>query len=107
MKTPNIILQQLGGNKFIAMTGARHVCTTTGNDLSFRLPGKPGFIRKGINHVQIFYNITMDDYTIIFNKIRKYKGTPRINEIKSFSGVYADQLQEIFTEATGLYTRLF
>ncbi|MFP4453260.1 MAG: hypothetical protein ACLFPI_07825 [Desulfobacterales bacterium] len=106
MNTPQIILQQLGGNKFLAMTGARNLATTNGNDLSFQLPGKPGFIKQGINHVQIFYNLIMDDYTIIFNRIRRKKGIPQVKEIKALDNIYSSQLQEIFTEETGLYTKL-
>lgn len=94
-----IILQQLGGNKFIAMTGARNFLNL-GNGLSFRLPGS-GFTKQGINYV----NITLDPsdtYTIEFRRIRGSKNTI----ISTHNDIYYDVLQEVFTRVTGLETHL-
>jgi hypothetical protein len=91
------ILQQLGGNKFLAMTGARALADL-GNGLSFKLPSRPG---NPVNYVKITLT-SMDLYDLEFGRIRGniYKVA------KTFNGVYFDQLQKIFTEVTGLYTHL-
>jgi hypothetical protein len=93
------ILKQLGGNKFLAMTGAKNLINI-GNGLSFKLPGA-GFTKNGINYVKIILSPN-DTYNIEFGKIRgtTYKIINTINE------VYFDQLQEIFTSETGLDTHL-
>jgi hypothetical protein len=93
------ILQQLGGNKFVVMTGAKNL-TSIGNGLSFRLPGH-GFTKNGINYVKIIL-APSDTYNIELGKIRgtTYKIINTIND------VYFDQLQEIFTRETGLNTHL-
>ncbi len=94
------ILQQLGSNKFIAMTGARGLMNI-GNGLSFKLPSKSGFTKNGINYVKIILN-SMDTYDMEFGRIRGHTYTI----IQSFNNIYADQLQTIFTETTGLDTHL-
>lgn len=89
------ILQQLGGRRFITMTGARNL-VDCGNSLMFHIPET-----KRINHVKII--LTDDDlYTMRFGRICKldYQLTEEVN------GVYCDQLQAVFTEVTGLYTYL-
>jgi hypothetical protein len=92
------ILEQLGGRKFIAMTGAKNMLNH-GNALSLRLPSR--FATDGINYVKVTLT-HMDDYTLEFGKVRgmNYK------LLKSIDGVYCDQLQEIFTATTGLDTHL-
>ena len=105
MTTATTIYQQLGGNKFKAMTGAKNF-STSGPDLKFRLPGKPGFVRQGINLVQIRHN-SLDLYDMTFSRITIRKGNLKIKDIAEIPGIYADQLQKIFTETTGLNTRLF
>jgi hypothetical protein len=95
------ILEQLGGNKFVAMTGAKNF-STCGDGLSFKLPGGGGFCKDGINFVQITLT-PADDYNVAFGKTRAFK----YKEIKKVEGIYFDQLQEVFTRATGLATRLF
>lgn len=94
------IMNQLGGKKFTAMTGANnHVFDDKTNTLSFRLPSR--FAKDGINYVSITLT-PMDDYTVKFKKIW---GT-KVKDIKEIKTVYCDMLQEVFTETTGLYTRL-
>jgi len=48
----NTILEQLGGRKFIAMTGARNFVGDF-SGLSFRLPGAGGYCKDSINCVKI------------------------------------------------------
>ena len=93
------ILTQLGGGRFVAMTGAKNMLNH-GDALSFKLPN--GFAAKKINSVKISYDEGRDLYTIEFNRIYGVKFT----EISKFEGVYFDDLQRIFTEETGLDTRL-
>jgi len=94
------ILEQLGGGKFVAMTGAR-AFINTGNGLSFKLPGAGGFTTNGINYVKITLDPS-DTYTVEFGKTR---GT-NYKIISSYDDIYFDQLQGIFTSETGLAMHL-
>ena len=92
------ILRQLGGRRFIAMTGSKDFVT---DNKKRRLMFKIGRNSKNINFVEIKLNI-MDTYDMNFYKLRMGKLT-----LKSKSnGVYNDQLQSVFTKHTGLDTRL-
>lgn len=106
------ILNQLGGRKFLAMTGAKDPMASLPDldkpisddnpaSLVFRLPGGGGFCKDGINHVRVVYT-QADDYNMTFSRIRGSK----VTTVKEHKGVYCDQLQAIFTEATGLATSL-
>lgn len=94
------ILEQLGGNKFIAMTGARNFLALP-DGLSFQLPGGGGRIKKGINNVQIILNAS-DTYKMYFSRRR---GLTFAN-VATVEDVYCDQLQTEFTINTGLHTTL-
>ena len=100
MEVAKTILQQLGGNKFIVMTGAKNF-TGSPDALSFKLPGGGGFCKDGINAVRIALT-PADDYNIDFMRVRGMT----VKTIKKDDGIYFDQLQEVFTEATGLRTSL-
>jgi hypothetical protein len=92
------ILQQLGGRRFIAMTGAKNFVKDDKNQtIMFRIPRA----KEGINYVKIKLT-SMDLYDMEFGMIRGMK----IFKKKEYKGVYNDQLQELFTQATGLYTSL-
>ena len=91
------ILQQLGGNKFIAMTGASNFIGIDDYTIAFKI----GRNSKGVNYVKIHLN-GMDTYDIEFINARM--GEHKI--ISKVDDVYADQLQEVFTEHTGMYTSL-
>lgn len=90
------ILQQLGGNRFIAMTGAKYF-TSYPDALVFRLPKA----RKQINVVKITL-MPSDTYKMEFMKVRAMK----LTTIETVEDVYFDALQDVFTRVTGLYTRL-
>jgi hypothetical protein len=95
----NTILNQLGANRFISMTGAKMF--VGGSDmLMFSLPARS--TKNGINKVRITL-LPNDTYKIEFMKIR---GTSPIKMVSETSGVYADTLRQIFTNETGLYTNL-
>jgi len=92
------ILAQLGGNKFVAMTGAKNF-GTTGRNLSFRLPAR--FAKNGINYVII--TLRPDDtYDVEYGKTVKYQK----KVIHVSKGIYFDMLRRDFTDKTGLDTSL-
>ena len=90
------ILKQLGGNRFVAMTGAKNL-GTNGKDLSFSI----GRNAKKVSHVHIKLT-SMDLYDVEFINMR---GAKR-KVIKKVKGVYGDMLPKIFQKYTGLRTRL-
>lgn len=94
------ILQQLGGRKFVAMTGAKDFVIGE-RQVSFSLSSKPGFVKNGINHVIIKLN-WQDTYDLEFGRKRNVH---YVDLIKS-KGIYFDMLQEVFTNHTGLDTHL-
>jgi len=92
MSIANTILEQLGGNKFIVMTGAK-CFVNTGKGLQFSIGA--GAVNKA-NKVLI--TLGDDDlYTVKFFTIRGVN----IVDKGEFPGVYADRLQALFTEQTG------
>jgi len=91
------ILQQLGGNKFIAMTGAKNLGHTNKG-----LQMKIGRNSKGITHVIINLKAS-DTYEMEFIKLR---GASR-KVVKKVNGVYNDMLGKIFTKYTGMRTSLW
>jgi len=93
------ILKQLGGNKFLVMTGAKNLNFSADPPaLNFRIGKNP----KRITHVKIMYDTAGDLYIMIFYVVFKN----RIKVEETIESVYADQLQEIFSEKTGLLTHL-
>lgn len=98
MQVAQTILSQLGGSRFQIMTGASRLA---GDDksLSFSLPNR--FCKDDINKVRITLT-PADEYDMEFFRIR---GT-HVTLVHKVAGVYCDQLQEIFTDKTGLYTTL-
>ena len=105
------ILQQLGGNRFVAFTGAKEF-TTIKNGLQFKI----GRNSSKANRVEITLN-GADLYDMKFIKYRPFsvkvdhrKGEvktieQKIELVKEWNDVYFDQLEELFTETTGLYTK--
>jgi len=91
-------LKQLGGNRFIAMTGAKHFGVGP-NGMSFKI----GRNSKRVNHVTIDYDRGRDLYNMKFDWVT-IKG---IKNKKTLKGIYADQLQDMFTKYTGMYTSLW
>lgn len=47
-----------------------------------------------------------DTYTVIFKHLKTINYMPVIKDVASFERVYAEQLQDIFTQVTGLATHL-
>jgi hypothetical protein len=98
--TASIILMQLGGGKFKAMTGAKNFLTN-GNDLSFSLPGSGGFCKNGINRVNIELT-PADTYNVKFYRLRGSK----LVTISEHTDIYEDGLREMFERETGLATSM-
>ena len=93
-----IILDQLGGSTFLAMTGARNLQTTE-DSLMFRLPS--GFAKHRINHVIVHLEHN-DTYTLTFGTIRNFE----YSSVARSMGIYSDVLRSVFTSTTGLDTSL-
>jgi hypothetical protein len=92
------ILAQLGGARFVAMTGAKHLCGNA-NGLSFKLPAH--FAKDGINVVLVVLDPS-DTYTLTFYKKRGLKCTT----VEVVDNVHADSIRAVFTSHTGLETTL-
>lgn len=116
------IIQQIGGSKFLVMTGSKFQYYGY-DDLGYvylvikltRNNSKAQYLKIQLNGLDL-YNLT-------FSRIKKtlkpecktpeYKAMgikiydEEIVIIKEYKDVYADMLEDIFTSVTGLYTRLF
>jgi hypothetical protein len=93
-------LRQLGGNKFITMTGAENLAyndlASNGDvDLTFTIGGNS----KRVKHVLVRYDYGKDLYKMKFH-------TAKLELVAEYDEVYCDMLQEIFESATGMYTSL-
>lgn len=95
MEIATTIIQQLGGKKFSAMTGAHlYRVTASKKGVAFSIP-------KAQNNVKHVVIELMDDDTYTMEFIDKM-GT----SVKEFEGVYSDMLQNIFSATTGLSVSL-
>jgi hypothetical protein len=100
MNVAKMILEQLGGHRFVAMTGAKNLLACDdGQTLQFHLPRGA---KDGCNAVRI--TLAEDDtYTVRFFRVgRDY----RLTDLAEVTMVYADSLRRVFTAHTGLDTSL-
>lgn len=96
------ILQQIGGNKFIVMTGSKKLLDM-GNGLRMNLARN----KTQANRLEITLDGATDTYSMRFYKQVITKDfAVKITEITQLDMVYCDMLEETFTSVTGLYTRL-
>lgn len=86
------ILAQLGGNKFITMTGAKNFVKSD-NSLKFNV----GKAKNGIKIIRIVLDKS-DTYTVEFAKLVKYD----YKVVETRSNVYADNLKDVIGRVTGL-----
>lgn len=100
-------LKQLGGNKFLVMTGSKNLLSD-GNKLHMNLVKN----QSKANKLTITLNDN-DTYTMKFFKFtngrmdKNFKWhEPKETIIKEIEGIYDVQLQEIFTDITGMDTHL-
>jgi hypothetical protein len=95
-KKAAIILKQIGGNRFIAMTGAKDFAFSN-KYMSFKI----GRNSKGINFVRIGHNAKdLYDMEFGFVSVRGIKVKKKVKD------VYADMLGQIFKKHTGMNVRL-
>jgi hypothetical protein len=95
---PKQLLQQLGGNRFIMMVGAKNLAIDKPkNELHMKI----GRNAKGVSHVRIRLS-SMDLYDMEFLQVRAGKIKIKSKE----KGVYADQLGKMFKKNTGMNVRL-
>jgi len=96
MRVAETILEQLGGNKFAAMTGSKHFFA--GDDFLgmklIRNKSKANYLKITLTPADLY------EMTFIKTTSRSVK------TVLQFDSVYFDQLQEMFTSVTGLYTHL-
>lgn len=103
------ILEQLGGNRFIAFTGSKDFIATEDGGLLMTLA------RNASRANRLRITLTgMDDYNMEFirhtpwhystrgGQFREYP--EKTETVKRFDHVFCDQLQELFTDVTHLYT---
>jgi hypothetical protein len=90
------ILEQLGGNRFLTMTGAKGLLDT-GRGLQMKLPT--------ISRAScIVITLEADDtYTV---QAYRGRGLNMCAYGEPVSQVYADSLRRVFEDLTGLYTKL-
>lgn len=97
-----IILEQLGGNRFIVMTGSKKFFDI-GDGLQMNLARN----KTQANRLSIRLDRATDSYTMRFYRQTLTKEFEiKVKEIAEYNMIYFDMLEEIFTEVTGLYTRL-
>jgi len=111
------IAQQIGGNKFLAMTGSKF--QYYGYDelgyvyLMIKLSknqSKAQYLKIQLNGLDL-YDLTFSQIKKTLTPLAKELGIKIYDEevitVKEYKDVYADMLQDIFTSVTGMYTRLF
>lgn len=100
MNVAETILSQLGGNKFVAMTGAKDFFGGASLTLTFSLSSR--MTRNKCNRVIITLLQGSDTYKVQFCKLSKFE----LKTITTLVGVHCSELQQIFTQETGLVTSL-
>ena len=93
-----IIWEQLGGNKFRMMTGAKTLLNL-GDGVAMKL----GRNSSNSNYLKITLN-SMDTYDMTFAKLTRMG---ELKSVKEYNNVYNDMLTDTFTSHTGMYTSLF
>lgn len=94
------MLEQLGGNRFIAMTGAKNFVSADNPQprLTFRLP--TNLTKQRGSHFEISL-LPSDTYRLVYFKLRNGKGL-----IIARHECMVSELRSTFTEMTGLDTHL-
>lgn len=99
LRVANTILTQLGGHRFFIMTGAKQPIAIE-NGVMFTLPAR--LAKQGINRVRIELNAS-DTYTMTTLKVNARRDENK--EIQCEPLIYCDQLEAVFEDMTGVYTR--
>jgi hypothetical protein len=93
------IYEQLGGRRFALMTGAKDFLSHA-DGLTFAIPRT-----RSIRKVRVLY-APNDTYTLEFYSVGKVKGILDVRLRDRRFDVHAEQLGRVFTDVTGLHTRL-
>ena len=94
----SIIMQQLGGSRFVAMARARNIGYMEDGSATFAVGRNP----RGITQCRVTLDRKADLYNMTF-----YAGQPlKLRVAAVVEGVFAQQLAEVFTRHTDLYTSL-
>jgi len=122
MDVANIIYNQLGGGRFVVMTGAKNFeggdnylrfnigrNASKANTIKITLmPSdtyKVEFIKKGnVNISDIIRRSTSNEDFV--TRMARAEKAAEPKTIKEYNDVYADMLEGIFTSVTGMHTRL-
>jgi hypothetical protein len=96
------ILTQLGGRRFLVMTGAKQLVGSE-TMLMFALPKTAHYVKDKINKVCITLDPN-DTYTMAYYVLSARGVHVKIITIES--DIYAEDLQRSFTRVTGLETHL-
>jgi hypothetical protein len=98
----NTIVAQLGGNRFIAMTG----CKNFGGDsdgVTFHMPQR--MCKNKAKYCTIKLDVATDTYTVKFQKTVGGKFGSLV-DVSTHALVYGDRLATLFSEVTGLAVSL-
>lgn len=109
MSVAETILQQLGGQRFTAMTGSKNYLAD-GNSLRMTLAKN----HSKANRLTVTLDEATDTYRMHFYKYipghlnkKTFEWVPdKVVEVAEFDNVYCDMLQELFTQITWMYPRL-
>ena len=111
------IVEQIGGNKFLVMTGSKFQHYGY-DDLGYvylmikltKNQSKAQYLKIQLNGLDL-YDLTFSRIKRTLTPLAKELGIKIYDEevitVKEYTDVYADMLQDIFTSVTGMYTRLF
>ena len=98
MSVAKTILEQLGGNKFRMMTGAKNFF-----GYEYGVSMMIGRNSSNSNYLKITLNM-MDLYDMEFCKLTRMGEKKSVTE---YNNIYNDMLTDQFTAHTGMYTSLF
>lgn len=97
----NSVMTYLGGNAFLAITGTKPKFYDDNNrSVMFGLTRN----QIGAKFMEVRLN-SMDTYDVLFFKLKDRTSVDRVI-LHEAKGYYGDMLQELFTNVTGLNTRL-
>ena len=104
------LYEQLGRHRFVVMTGSKFTGDMENESGDMEQVIKLSKNKSGADKLIITYEEGKDTYSMRFIKSPKFnKKTFSFSEAKEVffsSDIYAEQLQEVFTQVTGLYTHL-
>lgn len=104
------LYQQLGGHKFVVMTGSEFTGYMENESGNMEQIIKLSRNKSGADKLIVTYEEDKDVYSMRFIKSSKFNkrtfSFSETEEIYFTSGIYSEQLQEVFTQVTGLYTHL-